>query len=108
MLYALAMPDAPPTRPATRKSTLIPIWIALALAVIVIAALSVNTAKFNAEMDRMRATGTYLSEITEWHPLRLFAATVWGRFWWLFGPIILCVIPGFVTLLKIVRLGRSK
>ncbi len=92
----------------TRKSTLIPIWIAFVLAVIVIAALSVNTAKFNAEIDRMNTVGVYLSEIGEWHPLRRLAASVWGRFWWLFGPVILCVFPGFVALLRIVRMGRSE
>ena len=102
------MPDAPAGEAPSRKAGLAAIWIALLLALIVIAALSVNTARDYAEMDRWNATGVYPTELTGWTRLRLSLATFWGRFWYLFAPLILCFFPGSVALYRIIRLSRSK
>jgi hypothetical protein len=103
MLFAMS--DAPAKGEANRMAGLTPIWIALA--VIVIVALSWNTAQFWAEIDRMNATGVYRSELENWSVMRLFLAKVWGKFWWLFGPFILCAFPGAVALYRMVRFDSS-
>ncbi len=102
------MQEQPPQSSSGQKAGLAAIWIALLLALIVIAALSANTAQAYAEMERWKATGVYPTELTIWTRLRLSLATFWGRFWYLFAPLILCFFPGSVALYKLLRFARSK
>jgi hypothetical protein len=67
----------------------------------------VNAVRFRAEIERMDATAIYRTELEEWHPMRLFAAQVWGRFWWFLGPFILCAFPGAAALYRMVRSDSS-
>ena len=102
------MPEAPASNPAARSASLAPIWVALVLAVIVIVALSLNTAQVSTEIDRMSATGVYPTELTLWTRWRFSLARFWGQFWWLLGPFILCAFPGAAALYRLVRYDSAR
>jgi hypothetical protein len=103
-----AMPDAPASSASTRKSWLTPIWIALALAVILIVVLSVNSELTLREMNRWNETGVYPFELTRWTRFRISLGAFWARFWWLFGPFILCAFPGAAALYRLVRYDSAR